>query len=362
MSEQMKTVTVNPELTAAVAAALDPADIRAAVIREAEKQNGAADEAAVVKKAADDKTAADAAIAAAAAAASSAAFSRTESIGGKEFLFEASSELELERIVNNAFKVAYAVQQTDDTSVVAVDPAIAQAAAEKAATDRATALVELELKFKRGEISAADYIEQSGAVSEYLEKQGISVESLRESVDQTRSRSFEQSWAEATEIFKNSPAGQDWPGGQKNLEIIGMKLSSMNLVDAEDKVAALAQAYAAMKASGTLFPYETPAAPAAPAVVSVAAAPAISAVAAAAGAAPAAPAAPKIAPTSSSLFGVSSGVGAGEGVSKVAPAGDMKIDPNASPAEILAAWKTEQLRLGKDPNQAFTETFSARRT
>ena len=56
-----------------------------------------------------------------------------------------------------------------------------------------------------------------------------------------------QSWAQATEAFLNGP-GADWPGGAQNLQIIGMEIASHpELINAEDKVAALAQAYQYMK-------------------------------------------------------------------------------------------------------------------
>ena len=68
----------------------------------------------------------------------------------------------------------------------------------------------------------------------------------------------EKTWAQAVEDFKNSPAGSDWPGGDRNRDMMGQELQSLNLVDAKDKVAALTQAYAQMKATGMLVPSEAP--------------------------------------------------------------------------------------------------------
>lgn len=67
--------------------------------------------------------------------------------------------------------------------------------------------------------------------------------------------------------------------------------------------------------------------------------------------------------TSSSMFGASSGVSAASVESRAetkarsdaAVAAALK---DATPQEILAAWKQAQLRGGGDPNQAFIEAFS----
>jgi hypothetical protein len=48
--------------------------------------------------------------------------------------------------------------------------------------DDAAAKAELELAFKRGDISAAEYLDRSGAISEYLEKAGVPVEELKTQV------------------------------------------------------------------------------------------------------------------------------------------------------------------------------------
>ena len=87
-------------------------------------------------------------------------FSRTETIGGKQFTFEAETELELERMVNNAYKVASAVQTV--APKVEETPKVDEA---KVIADR----VELDLKFKRGEITPREYLQKSGAIKEFLE-------------------------------------------------------------------------------------------------------------------------------------------------------------------------------------------------
>jgi hypothetical protein len=355
MSEP-NTVNVNDDLIRAVGASLNPEDIRAAVLAEAEKQS-AASTVAAADQAATDQAAADT-LAREQADAASVGFSRTEKIGGRDFLFEAGSEIELERMINNAYKVAYAVTGTEETAPY-VDPAVAAAAAQKAAEEEAVARVELETKFKRGDISTAEYLEQSGAVKDYLQKQGVPLESLRDAVNQNQATAETQSWADATQVFLNSSAGSDWPGGENNLEIIGLKLQALHLENATDKVAALAQAYASMKSTGTLFPYQAPVS-----TEPVAAATPAEIIAAAAERVIAAPVyvapAPRVASTSSSLFGASSGTSGAPSTAPVAAA-KSDIPADASPAEIIAAWKQGQIAAGKDPNAAFTETFSGRR-
>ena len=108
------------------------------------------------------------------------------------------------------------------------------------AADKAT----LELKFKRGEITTSDYLLQSGAIDEYVEK-----------VQERATESEIQSWAQATEAFKQGP-GANWPGGDNNRERLGHKLAELGLTDAGDKVDALTQAWRAMQAEDALKNYK----------------------------------------------------------------------------------------------------------
>jgi hypothetical protein len=105
---------------------------------------------------------------------------------------------------------------------------------------------ELDLKFKRGEISAADFIEQSGAVQNYLEKAGVPMEDLRSAVQEKSSQRFEQSWAQATEEFLHSPEGSDWIGGEENKNILGRLIAENQLID-QPSAATLAKIWNHMK-------------------------------------------------------------------------------------------------------------------
>ena len=372
-------LTVTPELKAIIEAATDPEVIRNAIVAEAEKQAAAAvvDEKTAADKALADKAAADKAAEDAAAAQT---FESVETIGGKEFTFKANTQAELDHMIANAYKVAYAVQPTERVIEQVIDPAVAEKqAADKAAAD-AAAKTELELKFKRGDITASDYIEQSGALASYLERQGIPLADLKKAVETNRGNDYEKSWQEASADFVKTSAGADWPGGEKNLEILGLKIVSMGLAEAKDKVAALAQAYADMKRTGMIFPttaettltseQQAAAKTAADkAIADKAAADEAARVAAAGGAAQVsaetarAAAAARVQSQSSSLFGSSSGVGAGPSAgatSPASPAAKTIIPDNATPAEILQAWKEAQLAGGNDPNRVFMDQFRNR--
>jgi len=354
-------VAMNDELSAAVKAAVNPADIRTLLIAEAQKQSDtaaqlAADQAAA-EKATADKAAADQAAAEAAAAAQG--LTRTVEIGGRSFTFEGASEAELDRLELNAIKVAYAVREPEAAAATVIDPAEATRVAEAEIAAKA----ELDRKFRAGEITPADYIQQSGAMKAYLESEGVSLESLKAVVDSNKDTQFEQSWAQAGEAFRNSAAGADWPGGLKNQELIGLKIAALGLTDATDKVAALAQAYAAMKQTGLYFPNGdndtasmASVAAVAKTVTDTATAEAAAATARAADAAAAsarAAAAAKVQSMSSSIFGASSGTSGAPVLSPAVIDAKKLVPADASPAEIMQAWKEEQLKQGKDVNEAF---------
>jgi hypothetical protein len=178
-------------------------------------------------------------------------FTSTEIIGGKEFTFTAGSQQELDNAITNAYRVAVEIAppagQARDAQgrfVSAQD----QGRADEEAAQRA----ELEQEFRLGLITAEQFVEKSGVLSQYLGERGIDVAEIQEAQDRRR----EQSWKEASAEFVKTPEGSAWPGGAKNLEILGSKILALGLADADDKVAALAQAYADMKRTGTVFPTE----------------------------------------------------------------------------------------------------------
>lgn len=351
-------VTMTPELAAAIQAAVSTADVRALLLAEAEKQNATklqldADQAAAAQAAAD-KVAADAKAAEEIAKANQ-VFSRDEVIGGQNYHFEASTEGELDRQVLNAYKVAFNTRQPEAQSAEVVDPA-AQA---KAAEAELLAKAELERKFKLGEISAADYIQQSGAVDAYLAAQGLSVDTLKAVVEDKKMAAVAQSWEAASEIFR-AGVGADWPGGTKNRSLLGNQIAALGLTESEDKVAAMAQAWAAMKQSGAYFPNGDEPAKVVDVLAEDAKAAAIKAAAADTERVAAelkAAAAAKVRSMSSSLFGASSGTSGAPVVSPVVADAKKIIPVDASPVEILQAWKDAQVAAHQDPNEAFMSAY-----
>lgn len=98
------------------------------------------------------------------------------------------------------------------------------------------------MKFKRGEISASDYIQQSGALTQALEAElGLPVSELAEVAQRISGEKFTQSWADAAEQFRaNHP---DWIDGEQNKDLLGNIIAENQWVDAEDKLAAMEAAY-----------------------------------------------------------------------------------------------------------------------
>jgi hypothetical protein len=113
---------------------------------------------------------------------------------------------------------------------------------------------------------------------------------------------FTQDWATAGAEFRNSESGVDWPGGAKNQELIGMEIIAMGLQNSPS-AESLEKAYASLKRKGLLF----------------------------------------------------------EGDHDAKEMNDLAIKSNASPAEILQAWKDAQPSTKNGDataaNEAWIETF-----
>jgi hypothetical protein len=180
-------------------------------------------------------------------------YATTVNVNGQKIILEAESELELHQKEIETYRKLFASPAAAGTEQPR-DPATGQfrATADQeraaAASVDAAAKVELDLKFKRGEISAAEYIEQSGAVKDYLAKEGVSIDALKTAVDQTQTASYEQSWAQATEQFL---ASSDWPGGTENQKRLGETLIAMGATK-EPSVKTLRRAYDHLKKNNLL--------------------------------------------------------------------------------------------------------------
>jgi hypothetical protein len=107
--------------------------------------------------------------------------------------------------------------------------------------------VELELAFKRGDINAAEYLERSGAISQYLQNQGISVQALKAATEEREGAQFEKSWEQATREFVESAAGRDWVGGEEAKNLLGsIIVDELGAVD-QPSAQTLARAWQIMK-------------------------------------------------------------------------------------------------------------------
>ncbi len=172
-------------------------------------------------------------------------FTKTEVIGGQEFTFVASSELELEQKIHDAYIVAEGLKAAEP--IPQVTPRSMRAKTQAEIEREIGTRSELDMQFRRGELTTAEYLDRTNAIGEYLAEKGFDVEAAA-------GKQFEQSWAQATQEFlNNTTEGQTWKGGQKNMELIGNLIQSHGLLDAADKVAALQACAAEMRQKGLEF-------------------------------------------------------------------------------------------------------------
>lgn len=357
----MENIALSADALKAIGTATSMEEIIAASRAEASRQETEATAAATAKAEADKKAAEQTA-----AAEAEKTVTRVEVINGREFTFEGANDAEVDQMIINAYRVVGAVVPPAE---VAAPAATVEQPKQKTAAEIEAERAELELKWKRGEISVNDYLQKSGAVETYLESQGIPVSGLKAAVAQTEAQRYTQSWADAGAQFLKIANAQYWPGGERNRHLLEMKLAALGLTDAPDKLEAIKTAVQSLHDEGLIFPGETNAttttttstatATAAPAAAATAPAATATAVTSRPAAAPAA--APATTRASSGLFGMSSGTSDNNNPDK----GDQKpkaveIPATARPEEILNAWKEEMTRTGQDPNAAFVQQFSRR--
>jgi hypothetical protein len=113
-----------------------------------------------------------------------------------------------------------------------------------AASDRAT----LDLQFKRGEMDAATFLEKSGAMQEYLQKQGVDMNALR---DVSAGTTYAKQWDAAVQEFLRG-AGASWTGGEELKNAVGLKLAELRLED-QPSAASIKRAWDAVKEDADRF-------------------------------------------------------------------------------------------------------------
>jgi hypothetical protein len=176
---------------------------------------------------------------------------RTITVNGTVHTLEGADEAALVRAELELFKQVFANAKTADPTRDERGRFVADGKRDEAAAQREAAEAvrqsDLELKFKRGEITTAQYLADSGAIEQHLASQGIDMDVLRNA-------SVTQSWEAAVIEFKNSPEGSSWEGGPENLKFISDAIKEHNLIDTPDKVGALVAIYRDMKANGQVVP------------------------------------------------------------------------------------------------------------
>lgn len=178
------------------------------------------------------------------------AFATTITVSGQKHIVEGKTEAEM----NENLIAFYKQQLGDSAEPTAERPRDSESGRFVAArTDESdpVAKAELELKFKRGEISTDDYLAESGAIERHLEAQGVSVEALQ----QVTSDRTVAGWQQATQEFLNSPEGASWPGGEANKNLLGHVLIQMG-ADKAPNAENLRRAYQYLRDNNKLLPNE----------------------------------------------------------------------------------------------------------
>jgi hypothetical protein len=169
---------------------------------------------------------------------------RSVVIAGQKFVIEGKTETELAQNEANLYRKVFA--QPAATAQTEEQPRNERGQFVRA--EDAAAKAELDLAFKRGDISASDYLQRSGAVADYLANAGVPLEELKASVAEKQSQKFNQSWADATAEFLSH---SDWPGTEINRTKISETIMALGLVDSPS-VESLQRAYDHMKKNNLL--------------------------------------------------------------------------------------------------------------
>ncbi len=166
-------------------------------------------------------------------------------LNGVKHTLEAATEQELLAKENALYRSQLQPATTTTTRQTVEQPPVNQANADQKAA--------LSLEFQMGRLTVDEYLQQSGAIDSYLADQGIDMDSLREVAASQQTERTIQSWAEATEEFKNSSAGASWPGGEANRAKLGEILIEMGAEDSPN-AENLRLAYQYMQENNLLVP------------------------------------------------------------------------------------------------------------
>ena len=167
-------------------------------------------------------------------------FGKVVVLNGIKHILEAEDELGLQKAENDLYRRLVApaaeMQQSDQPR----DAAGRFTSQPEQTPEDAVAKAELELKFKRGEISTDDYLSQSGAIERHLETQGISLQDLKTATE----TAYQTNWESATESFL--ARHPEWVGGEDAVRVVGEMVFSLGLQD-QPSVETLEAVYAELQ-------------------------------------------------------------------------------------------------------------------
>jgi hypothetical protein len=166
-------------------------------------------------------------------------YSKTVTVNGVQHILQGATEADILKAETEFFRKTFsnATQQTQQTQQQEQprDTSTGRfVSAEDAAEKERVA--GLELQFSLGQLTLSQFLEQSGVVEQYQQKQA--------------EQNTVRGWEDATARFLASPEGANWPGADA-LPRITEILQANHLENAEDKLSVMKQAWALMQQEDT---------------------------------------------------------------------------------------------------------------
>ena len=161
-------------------------------------------------------------------------YSKTVTVNGVQHILAGATEQELLANETAFYRKTFGDATTQQTEQPRDTSTGRFVSAEDAAEQARVA--GLELQFSLGQLTLSQFLEQSGAIENYTQRQA----------EQYTVRG----WEDATRDFLASPEGANWPGAEA-LPRITEILKSNNLENAEDKLSVMKQAWALMQQEDT---------------------------------------------------------------------------------------------------------------
>jgi hypothetical protein len=186
--------------------------------------------------------------------------SRTITVGNQSYEIEAANEEGLKEIELELYRRSFTTQPQQQPSQQSRDSQGRFTAQEQQQTEQEqNQMVDLEqarLAHLSGNLSDREFADV------VLAHQGIDADKLREVVQERDDAKFVEEWRQATEEFLSSVEAADYPGGERNSEILQEILikSGLSEVEPNQRANALGQCYLYAKEHGLLVENEETAA------------------------------------------------------------------------------------------------------